>query len=160
MSTKKEIRAAYIEYGRMWKEFDEVYRKAALAAGLSDSAFEIFYGLYDLGEGRLQRDICSYSCASKQTINSSVHKLEREGYIRLEPAESGRGMRLYLTESGKSLVAKRVKPYADADMKAFTALSAEQREILIAAQHAYLEDLSTRFSAVSERIAATAKDGE
>lgn len=159
MTTRSDTYDDYVEYGRMWKEFGDVYRKAALAAGLSESAFEILYALCDLGEGCLQRDICQYSYASKQTINSSVHKLEKDGYLRLEPAESGRGMRIYLTPAGKSLTKQRVKPFADADFSAFASFSAAERKATLSMQRAFLDKLTAAFESTAFEINGTAKEG-
>lgn len=149
MSTSKTDKELYLEYGRQWMRFDEQYRKAAARAGLSESAFEILYALCDLGEGCLQRDICQYACASKQTINSSVHKLEKDGILRLEPAESGRGVRVFLTKAGKALVAERVAPFAQADYEAFSSLTKSDRESLARIQQQYLDAVTTAFDAVA-----------
>lgn len=149
----REAYDAYIAFGRQWKQFNELYRKAALSSGLSDSAFEIFFALYDLGEGCLQRDICAYCYASKQTINSSIHKLKKEGLIRLESADSGRGMRIYFTPAGKALADARVSPFAHADLRVFSELGKEACEHLVAMQGKYLADLEANFDALYESAA-------
>lgn len=142
---QQEIYEAYLEAGRLWKRFDEVYRKAAFRAGISDSAFEIFYALYDLGEGCLQRDICAYASASKQTINSSVHKLEKEGLVRFEAAESGRGVRVFFTDKGRAFADARVKAFARADFKVFSDMPDADRRALMRIQRAYIQNLSQAF---------------
>lgn len=143
-----DIKRDYIEYGRLWKQFDEAYRKAALRMGLSTSAFEILFTLCDLGEGCLQRDVCQYACSSKQTINSSVHKLETDGIVRLEPAGTGRGMRIFLTDAGRALVDAKVAPFAEADFAVFSSLAPAEREVLMRAEKAYLEGIQKAFDAV------------
>lgn len=60
------------EYNCLYKEANEIYHEAARRLHLSDSAFEIFYALFDMGDNCLQRDICKASCLPKQTINSSI----------------------------------------------------------------------------------------
>lgn len=68
-------------FNRIDKEFNDIYHEVALKMGISDSAFSIFYILHDLGDGCLQKDICYEAFANKQTVNSSIRKLEREGYL-------------------------------------------------------------------------------
>ena len=68
------------EYNHIYKEANEIYHEAARRLHLSDSAFEIFYALFDMGDNCLQRDICKSSCLPKQTINSSIRKLQADGY--------------------------------------------------------------------------------
>ena len=46
------------EYNCLYKEANEIYHEAARRLHLSDSAFEIFYALFDMGDNCLQRDIC------------------------------------------------------------------------------------------------------
>ena len=58
------------EFNRLYKEMDDLYHDIALKLGLSDSALTIFYAICELGDGCLQKDICSQSFCSKQTINS------------------------------------------------------------------------------------------
>ena len=74
---------------KLRKELDDLYHNLALRQGLSDSASIILYALYLLGDGCLQRDICDLSYISKQTINSSIRRLEQDGYLYLQP-EIGR----------------------------------------------------------------------
>lgn len=158
MAESKSAHDAYVEFGRQWKQFDEVYRKAAARMGLSESAFDILFALCDLGEGCLQRDICLYSCSTKQTINSSVHKMEKDGLLRLEPAESGRGMRLYLTDAGRSLVDEKVRPFAEADYKVFASFSVADRDALIRIQRNYIDGIEQAFGVLCESI--TVNNGE
>lgn len=76
------------EFNRLEKELNDLYHDVALKMGISDSAFSIFYILYTLGDGCLQKDICYEIFANKQTVNSSIRKLEKDGYIYLK---QGRG---------------------------------------------------------------------
>ncbi len=48
------------EFNKIYKEFDDLWHETALHIGLSDSAFDILYSVYCLGDGCLQRDICAF----------------------------------------------------------------------------------------------------
>ena len=95
MELERELRA----FNAFFKEMDDLYHDLAIGAGLSDSAFDIFYTLRTLGEGCLQRDVCSCSFVSKQTVNSALRKLEADGILYLEPS-GARSKRVCLTEAG------------------------------------------------------------
>ena len=77
------------KYNNLFRLENELYHDIAVKMGLSDSAFGILYWLDDLGDGCLQRDVCVASGLTKQTVNSSVHKLERTGFVELR-VEQGR----------------------------------------------------------------------
>ena len=96
---KPHMSDVQIEYNHLYKEFDDIYHDAALNASLSDSAFDILYGIFELGDGCLQRDICRTSCIPKQTINSAIRKMEANGWIELKPGK-GRSMQIFLTDTG------------------------------------------------------------
>ena len=67
-------------------EIDGVYHEMALKLGLSDSAMIVLYTVCDSGGPCPLRDICRRSGLTKQTVNSAIRKLEREGILYLETA--------------------------------------------------------------------------
>ena len=98
----------------LYKEMNDLYHETALSQGISDSAQVILYTVCELGDGCLQKDICERSFLTKQTVHSSVRKLEREGFLRLEPGK-GRDMHLFLTEQGRALAEKTAVPLSRAE---------------------------------------------
>ena len=71
------------EYNRIYKEVNDIYREIAARFGLSNSAFDILYTICEVGDGCLQRDVCDATFIPKQTVHSSIRKLEQEGYLTL-----------------------------------------------------------------------------
>ncbi len=117
------------EFNYYWRCIDDIYHDLARKLGLSDSALTILYGLYTLGDGSLQRDICQQASVSKQTIHSSIRNLERDGYLWLETG--GRDKRIWLTEKGKELIHYKIAPVVALENAAFTTLGPEKsREFL------------------------------
>ena len=55
-----------------------IYHEIARKLQLSDSALDIFYTIFEIGDNCLQRDICKASCMPKQTVNSSIRKLQTD----------------------------------------------------------------------------------
>ena len=84
--------------------------------------------------------MCTASGLSKQTVNTSVHKLEQAGYVELR-VEHGRGTHLHLTEAGRALVAERIRPVAGAEEAAFAAMAPGECEELLRLTRVYLEHL-------------------
>ena len=112
-------------YMRLDHEIDEFYHELALGQGLSDSAFAVLWSILELGEGCTQRDICRQFFLSKQTVHSSVRKLEREGVLSLLPGE-GREVRVCLTDRGRDLAREKVLPVMEAERDASASISPEE----------------------------------
>ena len=75
-----------------------IYHNIAKKRSLSDSAFDILYALYSEDGQRLSQ-LCKTSFLSKQTLSSSVKRLEEEGLLRTE-RQNSRFVQVYLTEAG------------------------------------------------------------
>lgn len=88
-------------------EMEATYHEMALKLGLSDSAMKILYTICETGDSRLLSEVCRLSGLSKQTVNSSIRKLEAENILYLEKAGS-KSKRICLTEAGKILTKKTV----------------------------------------------------
>ncbi|MFR4804609.1 MAG: hypothetical protein ACLT98_15605 [Eggerthellaceae bacterium] len=80
-------------------------------------------------------------------MNSSVHKLERTGFVELR-VEQGRGTHLHLTEAGRALVEERVRPVAEAETAAFVAMGSRDSEELLRLTHLHLELLREQVEAL------------
>lgn len=94
-------------YNYLLGEMEAVYHGMSLKLGLSDSASMILYTIREEGDSRLLSDICRLSGLSKQTVNSSIRKLEAEGILYLERAGS-KSKKVCLTEAGKELAERTV----------------------------------------------------
>lgn len=135
------------EYNNLFRLSNELYHGVAVRMGLSDSAFDILYVLDDLGDGCLQKDVCAASGMTKQTVNTSVHKLERAGVVELK-VERGRGTHLHLTEAGHALVAECIRPVVRAEEEAFANMAPEECAELLRLSRTYLEHLRVQVEAL------------
>lgn len=126
------------EFYRLYKEESDIYRDIAQRLGSCNSALSILYDLCFLGEGCTQKEICDNSYLSKQTVNSSIRKLESNGYIFLEKGR-GRSMHIYLTDSGRTLVNEKILPVMKMEMRAFSALG-DDAETLVRLFSQYLSN--------------------
>lgn len=135
MKIKQE--KALKEYNTLWREIEMLWHEIARKAGVSDSAFAILSTILELGEGCLQKDICDMNSISKQTVHSSIKKLEQEGLIMFGQ-DSGKDKRVYLTSEGKEFARERILPSADAENQVFAEMSKEESSELLRLTELYL----------------------
>lgn len=99
-------------------EMDAVYHQAALKLHVSDSVMYVLYMIHDKGEGCLLHDICKATGISKQTVNSAIRKLERDGILYLRQ-HSGRSKKVCLTDKGKLYIKQTSARLFEAECGAF-----------------------------------------
>mgnify|MGYP000967954586 CR=1 FL=1 len=95
MSNKKARMYAYLS-----AEITSLYHEAAVKMGISDTVLNILYVLCERDGQCLQSDIFRLTGISRQTINSAIRKLEKDGFAYLKQGE-GRNTMVCLTEKGK-----------------------------------------------------------
>ena len=124
----------------LFSEMESLYHLADLRLGISDSASLVLYALYDAGGQCPLADIYKNSGISKQTINSSIRRLEQDGYLYLQPGR-GRDMHICLTPEGRRLVEEKAAPVAAMEERAFSGMPQEDQQALLRLTHAYLARL-------------------
>lgn len=133
------------EYNRVYKETNDIYHSIAKGLGLSDSAFDVFYALYMLKDGCLQKDICEYSYVSKQTIHSSIRRLEQDGLLETSPGR-GREVRIFPTQAGRKLMKEKIAPVVEAENRALLRLPPEERQVFLRLLREYAGNLREEYS--------------
>lgn len=139
------------EYNQIYTEMNDIYHEAARKMHLSDSAFDILYGIYDMGDNCQQRDICNASCMPKQTVHSSISKLEKDGYLTLVSGK-GRNKYIHLTDSGKELIEKKLLPLIRIENEAFNCMTAEECAQMLALNKKYAQALRRGLSTYPEDL--------
>ena len=109
-----DAKEAQLQYMHLYKEMDASYYALSCAQQLVPSEMDIYYAITVLGDGCRQRDICALALSRKQTINSALKKMEKQGLLRLESGK-GREKHIYLTASGRRNADESVKPIYDAE---------------------------------------------
>lgn len=139
------------EYNHIYKEANDIYHEIARKLQLSDSALDIFYTIFEMGDNCLQRDIFKASCMPKQTVNSSIRKLQTDGYLTLSPGK-GRSMHIHLTPSGQKLIQEKLVPLIRIENDAFEDMTVEECEQLIHLNAKYNQTLRSRLSNLEEDL--------
>lgn len=91
-------------FNYLTQEIDNAYHQASFKLGISDSVMQILYALLCFDGSCAIGDILTFG-VSKQTINSALRKLEKEGRIILEKMD-GKKKRVRLTDKGRELAEK------------------------------------------------------
>ena len=128
-------------------EIEAVYHEIALKFGLSDSTMIILYTICDEGDKCLLKDICRRSGLSKQTVNSALRKLEKEGIVRLEAA-GARSKNVCLTEKGKDLAKGTAVRVIEAENEILASWGQEDVEKYLELLEHFLRDLTEKMRVV------------
>ena len=127
METGTEKR--YQEFISASKEIDDVYHMLALKFGLSDSAMWILCTMREAKRELTQSEIAQEMSMSRQTVNSAIKNLEKQGYLRLEAVSGDRRNKiLSFTEEGETFVKRTVDRVLSLEHQVFENLEVEEQE--------------------------------
>lgn len=122
------------------KEQNSLYHAVAEKCGLSDTAMWVLYLVSEDGVRFTQQDLCRRSCYAKQTINTAVNSLAKNGLVELIPIPGTRNQkRIHLTEAGSELVNRTTKRLKAAEDKAYGYLTEAELKTYL--------DITTRLTA-------------
>lgn len=139
-NTQKQL----TEYNRLLKENDDIYHSLARHYGISDCTLWILYIVSESKTNHTQNRICELLSLSKQTVNSALKKLEKDGYIELAPYPGSQKTKLVrLTESGKAFAGGIIDQVEKIEHAAFCQFSAEERIIFLELFEKYVSRLQT-----------------
>lgn len=124
-------------YNRIISEIDEVYHELAVRKGFSDSAMAILYTLSDNDGSCLLSDLIKQSGINKQTVNSALRRLEKNGIIQLKPA-GGKSKRVYFTKNGFEVARNTVDKILCAEQKIYASWSKNEWELYVNLTERYL----------------------
>ena len=119
----------YQEFISASKEADDVYHILALKFGLSDSAMWILYTMREADRELTQSEIAEEMSMSRQTINSAIKNLEKQGYLHMAPVPGDRRNKtLSFTEKGEDFVKRTVDRILDLEHQVFERLEVQEQE--------------------------------
>ena len=111
------------------KEEDSVYHSAAIKFGLSDTAMWILYVLSEPDSCVTQQYLCKQGSFPKQTVNTAISNMVKNGYVTLEPIPGSRNQkRILLTDAGREIVEKTICKLRMAEERAYGALTVDELE--------------------------------
>ncbi len=139
-------------------ETEALYHQAAQKLGMADSNLRVLYALHDSGGACPLTELCRRSGCTKQTVNSALRGLEKEGIICLTPYR-GRSKLVQWTETGRDYADRTVARLFAAEVAAFSNWSEPEMDAHIQFLARYLEDFRAQLPALTPETdcAPTAK---
>ena len=127
----KHLSKKMLELNEIMKETDDLYRNLAKKFILSDCMIWILYILREDDRSVTQSDICNMMYMPKQTVNSSLKKMESEGYIELLNINDKRSKQVCLTEKGVDLANNTVDIIISKENNALSKMDKEEQALFI-----------------------------
>ena len=120
-----------LEFNEVMKENNDLYSNLAKKFKMSDCMLWILYILREENKVLTQSDICNMMCIPKQTVNSSLKKMEAEGYIELLNINDKRSKQVSFTEKGLYLANNTVDIIISKENNALSKMDEKEQELLI-----------------------------
>ncbi len=116
------------EYNSIIKENEGIYHKVAKKNGLSNGAFWILYMMCEEEGNLTQSAVCDAFYQPKQTVNSAIKKLEKEGFVELETVAGRHGKHINFTQKGWKFAEDTIFKVIASEQKALDGLSLKEQE--------------------------------
>lgn len=144
----KHLSKKMLELNEIMKETDDLYRNLAKKFKMSDCMIWILYILREDDRSVTQSDICNIMYMPKQTVNSSLKKMEAEGYIELLNINDKRSKQVCLTEKGVDLANNTVDIIISKENNALSKMDEKEQELLINLLRKFNDLLKDSFSEI------------
>lgn len=139
------------KYAYLSAEITSLYHEAAVKIGVSDTVLDILYVLCEQEGQCLQSDIFRLTGISRQTINSAIRKLERDGLAYLKQGE-GRNTLVCLTEKGRDFSAQKVRPLFQIENKIWSEWTVDEQERYLLFTQKYRDSFKNTCMKICNRI--------
>lgn len=111
-------------------EINGFYHMISMKMGMSDSESMILYMLYDIQRPITQSDIAKSTGLSKQTINSAIRNLEKDGIVVLEKLNE-KAKHIVVTEKGREIIRQKILPIVEIEERVLHSWSEEELELFL-----------------------------
>ena len=114
----------------------ELYCEWAKRCGMSYNTMMTLYALH-LEPGITQKAITQGWLLPKQTVNTVVKELQRQGYMRLEAGKDQKEKRIFFTDSGLAYAQERLGPLFEVEDRALEAIGSQAAQAVVTGQLAF-----------------------
>lgn len=128
------------QYTHLAGEINSLYHEAAVKMGISDSVQNILYVICEKGGQCLQSEISKMTGISRQTINSAIRRLEKEGIVYLKQG-NGRNTIICLSEKGKKFALEKIHPLYEIENKIWNEWTQDERQQYLTLTRKYRDGL-------------------
>ena len=137
---------------RLFREADAIHYQIASRLNLSLSAFWILYIMADSSEEWSQQELSDELHLSKQTLNSSIHRLRRNGWLSLErTSEHSLKKVILLTPSGHRFVEQCMQPLLEAERSSFVKMDPDEQKRYLELSQKYVACLKSTADALTKK---------
>lgn len=149
---RNDFRRISREVNNIYKKNCEVYYKLASHFGMTETMFDILYFVRENDGGYTQAQLCESLHLRKQTVNSALKKLEKDGVICLsQDSGNKKSKTIHFTEKGKELAQSTVDPIFELEQRAFKRLTSQERENVLYYGHRHIDILEDEMKKLLER---------
>ena len=132
--------------GREDNRYAALYRRVYAAFGLAPCATWILYFLLAAKDGLAQHELAELMMFPKQTVNSAVAQLAKDGMVELASMDGTRKAKnVRLTEAGRDFTERTVDHLLKAEIRATRRLGVEKMNALSDLRAEYLDLLGAEF---------------
>ena len=127
-----ELAAFWKDFNRLYNENGQLYHRVARSCGLSDCAFWLLYTLREEEGPLTQTQLSEILCLPRQTVNSALKRLVKEGCLRLEAVDGNlKNKQVMLTDRGEELLRSSVDLVFRLEENASARLTEKERTALL-----------------------------
>ena len=138
-------------FNQVFKQTNLIYYTYAKQNHLSLTDFWKFYYLRLENKPLTQSELQLYLLVPKQTVHSSIRKLEEEGYLTLKSGK-GRNMHIYLTDAGKQLIEQKLYPVHHLESDAFSVMTEEECQKMLELYSKYITAMRAGLPRIQEDL--------
>lgn len=140
---QKHATQALTRLNELLNQTDALYHQIARQLGLSDSAMCVLYMLFESDGPCALTWLCERSGMSRQTVHSTLHGLERGGFLTLS-LRDGKNKEVRLTETGHALAARTAGRLIQMENEVLASWDEREVETYLALTERFLRDLQKR----------------
>lgn len=136
------------KYSTLSNKYNALYHNVVVKYGFSDTQYWVLYILYNFHDEKkhTQYEIADELGVPRQTVNSAITKLVKEGYLSLTKRPGPRNSKVVeLTDKGLALCEKCIKPLLDAEERALERLTEEEHVL-------FFQLYEKRFETVKDEV--------
>ena len=128
-----------------------LYHGALSRSAVSDNEFWVWYTLVTMDGEYSQQDICALWSLPKQTVNTIIRRMVRQGLAVLEVVPGTRNRKIIrLTEAGRKHGEMVVTPVSEAEQRAFRRMPEEDQLRFVDVMGKYLDMLKEELRVAAE----------
>ena len=140
---EKHATQALARLNGLLSQTEALYHRLARQLGLADSAMRVLYILLEADSPCALTWLCAYSGMSRQTVHTTLHGLEREGFLTLS-LRDGKNKEVRLTQEGKALAARTGGRLMQMENEVLASWDERDVETYLALTERFLRDLQQK----------------